>query len=86
MGKVVSIIKGEMNLQGAEATAAVVAWLREQADRLENGESRPAHKAVLTVFEDCSGTVRTCTVFCNTSAIERIGIMYAALNDTANTD
>jgi hypothetical protein len=83
MGEVVSI-KGETDIQGAKATAAVVAWLREQANGLESGEVRPAHKAVLTVFEDCSGTIRTHTVFCNTSAVERIGIMYMALNDTAN--
>lgn len=85
MGEVVSI-KGETDVQGAEATAAIVAWLRDQANALESGESRPAHKAVLTVFEDCIGTVRTQTAFCNTSAIERLGIMYAALNDTANVD
>jgi len=79
-------LKGDPTAYGSEAVAKVVAWLREQADELESGESRPAHKAVLMVFEDCSGTIRTQTVFCNASAIERIGIMYMALNDTANAD
>lgn len=79
-------LKGETPVQGAEAVASVVAWLRAQADALESGDARPAHKAVLTVFEDCSGEIRTLTAFCNTSAIERIGIMYMALNDTANVE
>ncbi len=85
MGEVVSI-KGETDVQGAEATAAIVAWLRDQANALESGEARPAHKAVLVVLEDCSGTIRIGPAFCNASAAERVGIMYMALHDIASAD
>ena len=70
----------------AEATAKIIAWLRELADELESGEARPAHKAVFTVFEDCGDSIRVHSAFCNARFIERVGIMYAALNDVTNAD
>jgi hypothetical protein len=85
MGEVVKLGR-DTEVQGAEATAKVITWLRSQADAMESGQARPVHKAVLTVFEDCSGQVRTHTAFCNASSIERAGIMYLALNDTAGAD
>jgi hypothetical protein len=85
MGDIVKL-KGETSVHGSEAVVKVVAWLRDQADALENGEARPAHKAVLTVFEDCSGQIRTHTAFCNASTVELVGIMYLALNDAAGAD
>ena len=77
-------LKGEMPASGSEAVAKVVAWLREQADAIESGESRPAHKAVLMTFEDCGGEARTSAAYCNASVIERIGMAYMALNDMTN--
>lgn len=82
----VTKLRGESPLYGMEATTRVVAWLREQADFLERGEARPAHKAVLTMYEDTGGKIRTVTVFCNTSSIERAGIMSMALHDTLESD
>ena len=78
--------KGEIPAYGTEAVTKIVAWLREQADAIENGDERPAHKAVLTLFEDCSGQIRTNTVFCNVSLVERVGITFLALNDMASED
>lgn len=86
MGDNVVSLKGKTTAHGPDAVAQVVAWLREQADEIEKGEARPVHKAILTVFEDCGDKVRTHTVFCNVSSVERVGIMFLALNDTANTD
>lgn len=42
----------QRNLQGAEATAEVVRFLRSVADGLESGEVQPVHKAVLVLYED----------------------------------
>jgi hypothetical protein len=86
MGEVVSIKGEKTDLQGTEATAAIVAWLRDQANILESGEARPAHKAILVVLEDCSGEIRIGPAFCNTSAAERVGILYMALHDIASAD
>ena len=86
MSNVVNL-KGEITVEDAtEATTKIVAWLREQANALESGESRPTHKAVLTVFEDCGDQIRINSSFCNARFIERVGIMYAALNDLVNAD
>lgn len=85
MGEVVSI-KGEADIQGAEATAAVVAWLRGYADRLENGEARPADKAILLMYENIGEQFRVSTAYCNATTIERAGMLSLSLHDTANVD
>lgn len=87
MGEVLSLRSGGDAIEStAEATAKIVAWLREQANELESGEARPVHKAVLTVFEDCGDQIRVNSTFCNARFVERVGIMYTALNDVANSD
>jgi hypothetical protein len=85
MGEVVSI-KGETDVRGAEATAAVVAWLREYADRLESGESRPVEKAVLLTYENIGDQFRVSTAYCNATTIERAGMLSLSLHDTADLD
>lgn len=81
MGEVVKLGM-DVEVRGSEAAAKVVAWLREQADAIESGESWPAHKAVLTVLGDCNGQFRTRVIFCNAATIERAGILALALHDT----
>lgn len=81
MGEVIKLGQ-DIEVRGSEATAKIVAWLREQADALESGKDWPAQKAVLTVLQDCDGQFRTRVVFCNAKTIERAGILSLALHDT----
>ncbi len=83
MGEVLKI-KGVAEIKGSDATAQIVAWLREQADAIEKGKVRPVHKAVLTVYEDRNEQFRINSAFCNVSGLERIGLMHAALTDLTN--
>jgi hypothetical protein len=85
MGEVVGI-KGETELQKPDMVADVIAFLRKHADQLEKGSERPAHKAVLILYEDLGDKTRLVSAFCNTTVTERVGIMFMALNDMANTD
>jgi hypothetical protein len=85
MGDVLKLKGSDAPAQNTEAVAKVVAFLREQADAIESGDARPAHKAVLTIYEDTDGVkFRTQTAFCNASSIERAGLMAVALHDTIN--
>ena len=85
MDNVVSL-RGENPVQGAEAVAHVVKWLREQADRLESGEAQPAHKALLLLYEDRGGQFRVLTAYCNATTVERVGMLGLSLHDTASVD
>lgn len=71
------------NVRGPEATAAVVAFLRKQADEIESGESASVHKAVLVVYEDLGNQFRTLTAFCNITTLERVGLLSLALQDAS---
>lgn len=71
--------------RGPEAVADLIAWLRDTADDIESG-SETAHKAVLTLYEDRGDEFRITSRYCNTSLLERIGIMTAALQDVAQKD
>lgn len=81
MGQVIKLGQ-DVEVRGTEATAKIVAWLREQADAIENGKEWPVQKAVLTVLQDCGGQFRTRVIFCNAKTIERAGILSLALHDT----
>jgi hypothetical protein len=69
------------NLQGSEATAEVVRFLRSIADSLESGEEQPAHKAVLVLYEDTGSKVAVRQRFCNATVVERTGILHIAAYD-----
>lgn len=73
-------------VSGPQATAEVVAWLRDTADELERGETWPAQKAVLTIYQDIGQQFRTSTSFCNATPLERIAIMHLALHDATFCD
>lgn len=83
MGKVVGI-KGKTESQKPDVVADVIAFLRKHADELEKGSERPAHKAVLILYEDLGDKTRLASTFCNTTVTERVGMMYMALQDTAD--
>ncbi len=85
MSNVIKLGKDEP-VRGAEAVAHIVKWLREQADRLENGEARPAYKAVLLLYEDRGEQFRVSTAYCNATTIERAGMLSLSLHDTASVD
>lgn len=79
-------LRGEAAVQGADATAKVIAWLRERANMLESGEARPAHKAVLVLHESTGDKFSTLTAYCNATSIERIGMLSLSLHDLASID
>ena len=80
-------LKGDANpIQGLEAVSDVVKFLREYADKLEKGEMRPAHKAVLILYEDCNEQFRISTAYCNATTIERAGMISVSLHDTVDLD
>ncbi len=64
----------------------IIAWLREYADRLEKGEVRPAHKAVLIIYEKLAEKFRISTAYCNAEAVERAGMISLSLHGTVDFD
>lgn len=86
MGEVVKLSEREEPVEGAEATAKIVQFLREHADMLESGELRPVHKAVLTVYESIGDQFRIQSAFCNATTLERVGIVTMALQDIMDAD
>jgi hypothetical protein len=86
MGNNVIKLKGTDSAQGLDAVSDVVKWLREYADKIEKGEIRPTHKAVLILYEGLNEQFRVSTVCCNATTIERAGMISLSLHDTADLD
>lgn len=77
-------LKGELSVHGDEATAKIVAWLRNEADSIERGDVLPVHKAVLVVHTEADGKVNTKVSYSNANILERTGMLTLALHDVAN--
>lgn len=85
MGDVVKL-KGTDSAQSLDAVSDVVKWLREYADKIEKGEIRPTHKAVLILYEGLNEQFRVSTAYCNATTIERAGMISLSLHDIADLD
>lgn len=85
MSNVVNLSKSEP-VRGPEATLEIVKWLREYADKLESGNTRPACKAILLLYEDRGEQFRVATTYCNATTLERAGMLSLSLHDTVKVD
>lgn len=94
MGEVIHLVQSEDTpVSGREATAKVVAWLREQADLIENADSNrdapygDTEKAVLILYASATEASQFWigSRYVNTNGvIERVGIVKLALADICN--
>jgi len=75
-------LKGEATVRGPEANSEIVEWLRDYADKLENGEMPPAQMAILVLYEDRGEQFKISTAYCNATTVERAGMLSTSLHDT----
>ena len=78
-------VNNTVETTGRAAVESVVAFLRQWADKIEDGDELVT-RAVLIMAEDRDGSFRLTTRRCNIDFVTQVGLMCLANHDLASKD